>query len=87
MENYFSNSQLVMITDVKILIDKMKEEGKDYAAIKKACLEKYKDSHWLITNQRQRDEAIAGALFAHAMDDEQRKAVVKLKELTGHILV
>lgn len=83
----FSNSQLVMITEVNLLIEQMKGEGKEYKEIRQACIDKYGRSHWLIIDQRQRDEAIAGALFAYAMDDEQREAVIELKKLTGYLLI
>lgn len=83
----FNNCQLIMITEIKPLITQLKEEGKEYKEIRQACLDKYKDSHWLVTEQRQRDEAIAGALFAHAMNDEQRESVLELKKATGYLLV
>lgn len=83
----FSNTQLIMITEIKVVIEQMKEEGKGYKEIRQACLNKFRESHWLITNQKQRDEAIAGALFAYGMDEEQRKAVLKLKEVAGYLLV
>lgn len=83
----FSNSQLVMIAEIKPIIEQMKKEGKGYKEIRQACLNEYKESHWLITDQRQRDEAIAGALFAYAMNDKQRKAALELREATGYLVV
>lgn len=83
----FSNSQLVMITEIKAVIEQMKGEGKEYGEIRQHCLSKFKESHWLITDQRQRDEAIAGALFTYAMNNEQKEAVLKLKKETGFLLV
>lgn len=83
----FSNTQLIMITEIKPIIEQMRGEGKEYKEIRQTCMDRYKESHWLITDQRQRDEAIAGALFAHAMDDKQREATLELKKLTGYIMV
>ena len=81
-----SNSQLILVAEAELLIEMLKAEGKDYANIREACLNKF-SSHWLVTDRRLRDQAIVVALIAYAMDDEQKESLKKLKELTGEIIV
>ncbi len=84
---HLDNTQLVMATEIKSFIERLKEEGKDYPQIRTACLEKYKDSYWCVTDATRREEAIGAALFAYAMDDEMREQVKKVQEFTGRIFV
>ena len=82
----FNNCQLIMIAELREDIIRLKEQGKEYKDIRFAIVEKYKDSHWLVTNQREREESIGAALISYAMTEEQQEAVSELKKLTGQIL-
>jgi hypothetical protein len=84
---HLDNAQMIMITEMKPMIEKLKEEGKEYLKIKEAVLKKYKDGHWLITDNTRREEAIGAALFAYAMDDDMREKVKELQKVTGRIFV
>lgn len=87
MERDFNNCQLIMIAELQTVIEPLKVQGKEYAEIREVVQEKTKDGHWLITDQRQRDECIAAALIAYGMNEEQRQAALEMKKLTGYIIV
>ncbi len=86
MTNELDNIQLILIAEAKRDIEAMRAEGKPYSEIRLAIPEKY-ESHWLVTSKRLRDEAIAVALLAYGMNDEEREMAKKFKELTGHMIV
>ena len=75
-----TNTQMVMVTELEILIKRMKEEGAEFQAIKEACIEKGR-GNWLVTDKKQQDDAIGAALYAFAMDDKQREATELLSKL------
>jgi len=77
-----TNLQMVMVTELRILIEGMKKEGAEYPAIREACIKKGRD-HYLVTDKKQQDDAIGAALYAFAMDDKQREATDMLSELIG----
>jgi len=82
----FRNCQLIMIAELRERIEYLQKQGKEYKEIRAFIVDNYGKEHWLVTDQRGRDEAIAAALMAYAMTKEQRKAVLELKELTGLII-
>lgn len=75
-----TNSQMVLVTELHMLIEKLKSEGRQFEEIRKACIEKGRD-HWLVTERKEQDEAIKAAIYVYAMTDEQRNAVNKFMEL------
>lgn len=81
------NTQLIIVAEIKPIIEKLKEEGKEYPQIREAVLDKFKDGHWLVADKRKREESIAAALFVYAMTDELRAKTKEVKEITGHLFV
>ncbi len=77
------NTVKIMIAEIHPEIERMKEAGKTYPEIKEAIMQRYGESHWLVTDKVLREQAIAGALLVYAMDDEQREAVREIQNLTG----
>ena len=70
----FSNCQLIMVQELKITIEKMKEEGAEFPTIREKCIEEG-SHHWLVTNRKQQQDAIGAALYLYAMDEEQQGAM------------
>lgn len=80
-----SPSQLVMVQELKLLIAKLKSEGKDYPTIREACINDGKH-HWLVKDEKLQNEAVGAALFAYAMDDDQREVTRLISEAAGQVV-
>lgn len=86
--NGLTNTQLVMITDIKHRIEALQKEGKDYPVLRQVILDEFLEpNYWCITNKREREMAVGAALLAYAMNDEQRDAVKNFKEETGMFIL
>jgi hypothetical protein len=80
-----SNSQCVLIAELKLLIDRMKSEGTKYEEIKAKAIE-YGKSHWLVITEKDQNIAIGLALYQYAMDDKQRAETDNfLKAISGEL--
>ena len=86
MTNELNNLQFILIAEVKIDIGRLKQEGKSYSEIRLAIIDKY-ETHWLLTDKAQREQAIGAALYAYGMGDEERQQAQELKDLIGHMIV
>ena len=74
--------QKVMVTELKFVIERMMAEGADFQAIREECIKKGR-KHWLVTDMKQQDDAIAAALYLYAMDEKGREAMNVFSELIG----
>ncbi len=82
MSDELTNTQTMLITELKDAIKKLKKEGAEYPAIKDKCM-KIAESHWLVTHKYLQKQAVAVALHMYALTDEQKEAQAKLRDITG----
>ena len=79
-----TNTQAVMVTELKITIERMKAEGADFQAIREECIKEGR-GHWLVTDTKQQDDAIGAALYLYAIDEKGREAMNMLSEFVEGI--
>lgn len=77
-----NNTQRIMVTELKIIIERMKAEGVDYQAIREKCIEEGREN-WIVTDIKEQDDAIAAALYLYAMDEKGREALNELSKILG----
>ena len=78
------NCQLILVDDLKRQIKKSLEEGKNKDLIRQECIELAKN-HWLVTKQRDKDEAIGAALYLYLANDKEKELLRKASEIASEI--